>query len=473
MASTRLAATRAEYNDLSATWILNRDAYDNAGGFLNGDHLIQYVRESAEAFKRRKERAYFPNYAKDVAVTLSGHLFKKPAERNFQGIVHIEAFAKSTNLKGDITLQEFMKKAHLHSFAFGYCMVVVDKPVEAQDNLKEELEQGNPYAYIVDPLDMLDWEIDDAGNFEWVKFKETYRTNPDQPLGEHEVKTRYRIWTKEDWALYSSDNDTPIEQGKHGLGRVPVVMIRHEESLKYEDIGTSTFSSIVKLVHRLYNAISEKDNILLGSTFPILTIPVLEEFEQKADENDTSSEKNQPALGVGSLITYDPDSRHAPAFINHDGKPVENYDTLIDSLIKQSQQLARLEFTGGTYASGVAMAFDFEKTNQALKSKAATLQDAELAILGLVDLWMDGAGIEKVIIDYPEEFNIMDVEQTLKNIFGTLELNISKRFNEEVKKKASRQLLPALPDATQKIIDDEIEEGDKPIDDLDGEGDDE
>jgi hypothetical protein len=252
-------------------------------------------------------------------------------------------------------------------------------------------------------------------------------------------------------------------------------MVKHDESLKYPTIGTSTFTSIVQLAVRLFNALSERDNILLGATFPILTLPTTDQLSQKAGDDDTTSEKNNPALGVGSVVAFDPESRHAPAFINHDGKTVENYDKLIESLIKQMQQLARLEFTGGTYTSGVAMAFDFEKTNQALIKKAETLRDSELAVLRLVDLWMDGTGeLDGIIVDYPGDYNIMDVEKTLKNIFATLELNISETFDKEVRKQSSRKILPAIPDKTQKIIDAEIDAAVKPIDELDddeGEGD--
>lgn len=473
-ALSKLTQTRSEYDDLSGIWVYNRDAYDNLGGFVDGLHLVRYVRENIEAYNRRREVCHFPNFCKDVSNTLSGHLFKKPATRDFAGNPNLEEFNRSTNQRGDVSLPELMKQVHTRSWVYGYTMVLVDKPSEDTKTKADELENGKPYARIIDPIDMLDWEFDDKGEFLWVKTKETYRTAAGDPLGEHEVVTRYRIWTQEGWSLYEGDNEAPTKEGEYDIGQVPIIMVKHDTSLKYPSIGTSTFTAIVQVAIRLFNAISESVNILRGATFPILTIPSLDMGGQEAASNDETTEKNKAALGTDSIIPYDPESRHQPAFINHDGKTLEAYFTEINSLIKQIFQLARLDFTGGVAQSGVSKAFDFEKTNQALVKKSETLRDAELAILSLVDKWMGGDGeIKDVNISYPTDFNIMDIAQELKNNFDALSLNISELFDKEVRKKASRQFLPTLPDDTQKAIDTEIDAGVKPVDEFDDDLDDE
>ncbi len=449
---------RAEYDARIGIWRYNEDAYDNTGGFLNGSYLFKFSREDDNAFQRRKDICYMINYAKDIAGTVTGHLFKQPITRDVDDDETLTDFLEATNRRGDKNMSELMKEAFLKAYVYEWSYVLVDKPSETFQTLRDEKLDGKPYAYVLSAKDVVDWQKDEYGEYIWIKIKEFFVTNNDIPIAEHETLIRYRIWTRTEWKLYDEDGALK-EQGVHKLGVVPIVQIRCDDSIKNPDLGTSIFTSIVQVLVRLFNALSELDSLLINGTFPILVIPSSAPASQVADDDDTSTEKNLPDLGVGSTLNIDPESRQKAEFINADSSTTDAYYNLIDRLKNIMQELARLAYTGGVQSSGVAMAFQFEKTNQMLLSKAETLKDAELAILHLVSLWMDDTTEKEISIEYPKDYNIRDMEKEIKNVFDMLGLQLSDKFNKALKKLASRNLMPSLTTEQQKEIDEEIENG--------------
>ena len=63
-------------------WQLIDEAYNGTGGFIDGEHLNQYPRESDEKFKTRQEVAYYPNITASKIKRYMGYMFKKSASRN-------------------------------------------------------------------------------------------------------------------------------------------------------------------------------------------------------------------------------------------------------------------------------------------------------------------------------------------------------------------------------------------------------
>jgi hypothetical protein len=448
---------RAEYSVMKATWELNKEAYDGLGGFLTGAQLIAYPRETDESLDRRKENCHYSNYVQAIADTVGGHLFKQDITRKIKNKI-LEEWITATNKIGNVPMTKLMKKAFLKSLVCGHSWVLIDKPAKEASNLDEEMREGMPYAYVLDATKVIDWLADEHGQLIWVKVLESFTTDAENPFADHETKTLVRVWTRSAWFLM--DGKTVIGQNEHNLGRVPIVQIVNKESQSMPAIGTSELNTIVKKAHRLFNVESELDQLLRSCVFPLLTYPGQETFEQEAATGDTTSEKNNVTLSSSTILSYPADQPHKPEFISPGSDSTDAYFKTIEQLINMMWEMARLNFIGGVQSSGVAMAFEFEKTNQSLLDKAGTLRDAEVEILEIVAAWM-GQDSKDTEISYPKDFNLRDLERELENHFKALTLNLSERFNKEYKKKASRKILSDLTPEKQAEIDKEIEEGEE------------
>jgi hypothetical protein len=138
------------------------------------------------------------------------------------------------------------------------------------------------------------------------------------------------------------------------------------------------------------------------------------------------------------------------------------YERRIEGTIKEIYRLAKLNYTGGVSPSGIALAFEFEKTNQSLKYKAENLADAERKMANIVAKWENKES--DAVIEYPKDFNLNDMERELNVALDALSLHISETFNKEYQKKLYRDLMPQLPSDKKTTIDDEINRKDELMD---------
>lgn len=454
-----VSGVNGAYAELSDQWKLNQEAYEGSGGFMDGTRLWQFVRESDENYKRRKKRSWYPNAAKSYADTMIGHLFKQPVSRELANNIILEDFVEKTNKVGDVTMSEMMKDASKKAHIYGYSWVVIDKPSETFVSKDAELKEGRAYAFVLKPADVVDWRFDEFGVLLWIKIEETYEPDADNPIIISEPETRYRYWTRDGW-LHYSDKGALIAQGEHPIGQVPAVIIVDNKSETYDNLGSTIFSSIAKTAQAQFNKISEKDSILANNTFPILTHPSQKVLARTADDDDETTEANLITIENNMIMHYDPEARHKPEWISIDSSDVESYEKDIQVLSDTMRELAKQNFTTGVASSGVAMAFEFEKTNQTLLDKAGSLKDAERKILSLVSAWMGEELPDDVVIEYATDFNMRDVLRDLDEIDRKLALNIGDRFNKEVKRLAARKLLPKdISETTLNLINQDIENG--------------
>jgi len=402
------------------------DAYTGLGGFKDGSYLIKHPRETDEKYSSRKKLAYYPNFTKKVLNAYISHLFKEPVNRDTAGSTELEKFWNKTNLKGE-SIDKTMKKYSALANVVGTLFLIVDrKPVKALTRAEDLL--NTPYLVLKLPTEVVDYSVDQSGQIEWIVFSEIITSK--RFKGEKENKIRFRYFDKESWQVLKGTSllDAVIEmEGKHNLGIVPVVQLYSEDPIEESEIfGTSRIFEIAKTNHRLYNALSELDEILRSQTFSILTIPAKEPTDREQYENMTLSTENG--------LFYDPEYGGKPEFIAPPTNPTEAYEKRIAELINYIYKLASLEFTGGVQKSGVAMAFDFQETNSSLASLAGNIEEAEYQIIDIVGRWFD-KDLSEAVVEYKKDFSVVDLQQELKNAMDILALDISKKFNIELKKK--------------------------------------
>jgi hypothetical protein len=467
--SADLQRQHDDYTNNKDNWELFRDAYEGTGGFADGTHLVQFPREPADRFTDRKELAYYVNFCKAVIDVYIGHLLKRPAIRQHNN-PDLERFYVAATQNREQDIDEVVKDAARKANIFGHSFFMVDKPSVVADTKQDEIDQNAyPYTYVLTPLDILDWDVDGNGEFNWIKIKETH-VIADDPLGDKDCQYWYRIWTRTGWQLwidYADNKTSPslLVEGKHELGRVPIVTLKNKARSDNAVLGVSEINDIAYMNKAHYNRNSEETQTLRDQGYAILIYPGDVTPTVNAD-GTTYSVKT----GTDRMITYNPEGGGKPEFIAPPSSVLEAYKTKLEEIAKSIFETARLDYGEGVRLSpsGVALAFRFEKTNQALLDKANNLQRAEEKIAALVQLWQRPAGstaeLDEVSIVYPTNFALEDNTVALKNDLDTLDMDISPTFNKEYKKEVVRRRMKELPQETLDTIDNEIDNPEPQID---------
>jgi hypothetical protein len=444
-----------EYTAYLAEVTSLKDAYYGTGGYKTGTYLTKYPKEDDTKFTSRKAQVYYPNFPGVITDTYNGHIFKKPAERKTED-KGLNDFYERTNIAGDITMHELMSEAHILSFSMGWCYAVVDKPQgEGVKSKLDEINQGiRPYAYLLTPLDIIDWAVDDYGNWLWLKIKESYTKNKEDPFATHTVKYQYRVWTREDWTVYriTDNNKTAFihEQGTHDLGEVPVVPIYFKRNPDSTVQGISAIQEIAKMTRRLFNLLSELDDLMRQQVFSILTI------------QGNISKDDVAALGTSSILKY-PIDAVKPEFIAPPSSTTESYETRIENLLSMIMQMARLVYHGvaktvDTSTSGVALKMKHERTESYAKKIVGKLEDSETRIARLVGLWNGNDNVEATV-KYSDKFGLQDIQEDLNTWLTALALNVqSKLYEKRIQENIVARVLPELSVEDMQIIKDQINE---------------
>ena len=434
----KLERTYKGYRRNVKRWGLYRDAYTGEGGFENGDYLDKYDKESEKKYNARKKVSYYLNYCAPVINTFIGFLTKiKPVRKNENDV--LRKFYEHTDLAETKTMDEYSREIMMNYLTLGTVFIALDTPALQAETRQEEID-GNikPYSYILNPNDVYDYKQDAHGRLIWIKIKEDYIPPEEllKPLGDHKPFTRYRIWTTQEWSLWN-DKGELIKSQTHEFGEVPILLLE----------GRSIINDISRLCKRLFNLLSELDELLRGQTFAILVYPALDAKDLEGVE-----------LGTDRILSFDPSSKHTPHYIAPSADSTEAYESRIEKLIEEIYRIAGLKYKGAAMPSGVALAYEFENMNQILAYISENIRDTEVRLAKLVMNTQKKGDIGKLEITYPKEFNLLDLQAEIKNGFDALGINISDTFNKEFKKKLVRKLLPNLASKTKDAIDTEIEE---------------
>jgi hypothetical protein len=462
--TTKLTQQHAEYSANNEHWQMLIDGYYGTGKFApalsdsDDSYIDQYDNEDEAKYNRRKALAYYPNYQNSVVDTYLGHLFKKQPDRRTNNNAILDQFITKTNMRGDVNLSQLMRNAMAIAFNIGFSYILVDMPNIETISKADEIEKGKrAYAYVVSPLDVLDWDLDEHNNFNWVKIKESGIAESNDPFGTHKAITKYRIWTRTEWYLWEADGESDpilIGDGDHNLGVVPLVPVYYEKLNGNTILGNSGIKDIAQMNKRLFNLLSEKDDLLRQQTFSILIYP--------------SNSVDGLKLDTDRVLGYDPSSANKPEFIAPAASTIESYHNDIKLIIDEMFRLARLDHTGiekhSIARSGISLQLEFEKTEQVLKSLAINLQTAERFVLELVAKWNGMDLPEDIEIEYSQSFGLQDIGVVLENTRDALLLGIeSDTYDKKIQEKIVNILLPELNTEDKIKIFRELQESSKKV----------
>jgi hypothetical protein len=443
-----------EYEAMLPRWVFYLNSYEGGEDYvLNTEYLFTHARETVEDRNYRLRRAVYYNYCRSIVDVYVSHLFKKEIIRESHDAGYHE-FLQDIDLRGS-SVDSFMAGfVAPMALVFGTVYVLVDVPVVEEElgSSYDETRRGiRPYANMVLPMDLVDWELDRFGQFNWVKIREAVPQRI-SPLGAREKpRYQYRIWTRHAWYLVNEDreflNPHGAEGEPHPVGRVPLAVVRNERSFARELVGVSAIADIAPCCRKIYNLASLLDEFLYKQCFSFLAWP-----------GDINTEE----LGASNIATYDPATKALPAYISPPTDPAAFIESQVDKNIEEIYRLARIRYEGThprVAQSGFAKAIDFHDTDNALARKARNFEQAERDIAGLYFRWCRRRNDAQIV--YPREFSVKAINDEIEETVRVISLGLSPTLNTCLASRLAKRLLPNLPEEKRREIEKEIETGSK------------
>lgn len=266
------AATNTIYNELQAAWTLNRDLAEMHLHVLQGGkYLDEFGSKSAESVSQyawRKNASIAVDHCADLVNLRIDNLFRTPPVRTYEDSPYsefLDEFLGSVDHAGT-AMTDFMRGA-MRLYYINGVDIVVDKQGAAgglePGNLAQERAQGLvPYLQAFEPLERLDWAVDHADAYKWVRFDLGADAAEDETLAGGE-KHSYLTLTRNEWRLYrvsaEKSEDTTVKSGPIGIGRAPVVSWYFKQSAwpEYPKVPLSLLTRMAPIARYLLNLISQ------------------------------------------------------------------------------------------------------------------------------------------------------------------------------------------------------------------------
>jgi len=418
------------YEGLKTHWQFVEETYQGGRAWFK-TNVFKYVREGDSEYKDRLDRSYRFNHTREVVDLVTKYVFKADISRSEDAPIEIKKFWNKAS-KGGEEIDVLMRQVDRSVSTFGQPYIVVDSSAVTPEEggaisvADAERQNSRVYAYVVRPQDALDMSFDDQGNLNWILLHEIKRDDEDFFEQSHEEYGCYRLWTRTHSYLYrvrvpmageapgtdmvvkqvgvqpyrfkpSSSSSAPpkkkmvveeMQATEHGLGVVPVIPIRDRESDSQYN-APALIDDIAYLDRANANYLSNLDAIIQDQTFSTLTIPI-----QSLDASEDAYEKIIE-LGTKRIFGYDSEGGEGPKYISPDPSQAGIILDVITKIITEiyhsigmAGERTKMDNAAGIdNSSGVAKAYDFDRMNTMLKSKADRLQSAENRIAKMVMLW--------------------------------------------------------------------------------------
>jgi len=451
MKTLDIARKHPNYYKYLDDWLFYKASYDGGKEYtMNTKYkdvsmLEQHDRENNYNFIERRRRSIYLNYCKFVVDTYAKFIFSgknsiirliEPENDIFYSIID------NFNGRG-LEANSFMQKLFINSLIYGEYYVLIDKPKKPDNASIFKTKELNiyPYCKMISPIKVLDYSIDDKGEYNWILILEEYIENKDPFKPMEEIK-QYRLITREEIYLYTSEG--AILEGypiNNELKRVPIVKCMITD-IDHDGVGESFLKDIAWINNQIYNLSSLRSEEFRNTCFPQMYGPVI-----KARKGEDEIE-----VKIGNT-TYFPvyDEQQPPGFISPDTSTLEAKTQNIDNLISEILRLAGLQKDDGVMdsnqASGFSKAISFLDTNQSFSEKSRRLQDIEYQIWEFISLY---AGLtSEITIDYPQEFDVLTKGEKIKIGLDLMTVSNSNTMNTNI--------LMTLYEDNFSVTDDELE----------------
>lgn len=462
-----LDTVHPKYATAAKHWVFCRQSYEGGAGYF-APNLIRHEKEFEDDFRIRLAKACRYNFTAQSVGIVTGHLLKNTPVRKAEAVSEgVRRFWGRSTQDGD-DMDTFARELSNWSSVYGRLYVVIDVPsadgIEPATELERQQRGLEPYAYTVAPDDVLDLAYDSKGALLWVKVLERYREDSDPRTASPTMSDRFRLWERGRWSLWEKGKDTQgkdtevmVAEGMVPFSDIPVVVVEHKDGDQYMSPGL--VDDLVYLDRSIFNLMSELDETISSQTFGQLAIP----SDAIADDATNATIIH---MGKKAIFTYDAAASHPPFYLSPDSSQGGLVLEAIKERCHQAHDSVNLgDEVGGARSqssaqSGVSKAYSFAKLESGLAVKAGELEEAELAIARVVDLWNGGTGeIPAGAICYEKRFDVISLQQALTDAMSVEALlgGSSPSAVAEMRKMAVQKVLEGADDATLEIISKEID----------------
>lgn len=355
-------------------------------------HLVPYPRESGLKFAARAAVAVYENHLRAACERFVGYISKRAPVRDGLNNPLIAAMVQDCDWGGnhlDVFWSSFMTEAK----ARGSMLLLIELPAEQGFNIADMVARRLvPYLTAIEPERVTGFELDERKRFKWVKISANTTIN-----GKETAVERY--WDASEWRVMAGER--VLEFGSHPFGECPVLAFT--EGSCFPHIGG--FAQIADLSRRIYNAISERDEILRSQTFSVLAYQIPPERAASFSADQVSA-----TIGTNNMLIYEGDT---PSFIAPSDGPAATYAQAIEGL-QESIHRVGYEIDPQKSAkneSGMALTVRFQALNGVLSSFAQRMQDLELRMWGIVARYM---GLRAApTVQWSLDYALADLEREL------------------------------------------------------------
>jgi hypothetical protein len=437
--------------------------YEGGEAFLKQVVLFLPKRhsEAQKLYNERLTRAFYIGYVGPIIDYFSSNLFAFNANISQKKDKNpfYDEFLSNVDLKGT-EINDFFREVFTQTLIYRQSYILVDFPSLPADIIpqskKEEDELGLTRAYLVNfhKKQMIDWQLDDIGNFEWVKFHSEERFK--ESFNSKEIKRhKWYIYGKDGYQLFQYDEDpdvpqdddlkeaTLVESGKHSLpGRVPIYSIEVPKGLwimnKLGSIQTELFNLDNALAWQEYQG---------HYSMPVIKLREGKDFKQK--------------MGESYFIKLDVDESFE--WSEPEGKMMEvglkRREMLKDEMFRVVHQLSLSikQTKSQTRQSGNSKQEDRYATEVVLRAFGDIIRDGMQNILA----WVSEARKESIEWDV-SGFSTFDNDSTTEKLAQILQLRAINIHSETFNKEMEKRLIDYyLEDQNQEVKDEIKKEIDK------------
>jgi len=433
-----LAREHPVYTDNKRNWERAKAAYSGGKKYVD-TALIKHVSEIDLEFEERRKRAYYFNYPRKVARSITQFVFSEEPKRENADPDLVEDFSR-TGLRVNEVMRQFSTMLNV----YGAAWMLIDNPPFDNGELDIESKAANrirPYAIALDPLTVVDWAFGSDGLLLWAIIAEDVYTNID-PFNPPILTHKRRLWTRTSWTLFSKGPTGCLIEATldHNLGIVP--LLHFEETDGYGMNCNHWFEDVVRISDAILNNESEAQMNIVKQMFGLLVVS--ETFARGAetdastqnDSQDCDKDKNKTKFShviARSAAIWEADnekgiSRYiAPTGVETKTIREENinlkkelFDTIGLAVQKDSK----------TAQSAESKAWDNQNVQQFLATRADILEQVENRAWEIMNTWDNTVVIPKVT--YNRDFSITDLKDMIDALLGLDSIQAGEEFTHEV-----------------------------------------
>lgn len=428
-------------------------AFDRRDSQLPDTYLDRFPREDMPKFRSRCDVAHYWNFVGPLTDLKLSYLLRK-------GFIYHDQPEELADWRHDVdghgsSWDELRPLVALMAAMWGWTPVLIDMDPASPGMSLAQAEQaglGRPRAVPLTPGNLVDWDHD-GQTWRWVKVRTDHivqETWAHKPVS----VARYSIWTPETvetFEVRGDDRDVvPLTDGPqpHPFGVVPLVIFRHSRCPGDPVRGVPMHSAPAVASKRLFNLLSELDELLRSQTFSVLVLA-------------TKGELGNVSLGTDNALPLDAESRQKHYFMAPDSSSATIYEKRIEATVREGiYRPARVEFEhpSGRDASGVARAYSFSQTNRAIADFGGEFARGEREMDGIAwtGLGRDTSALDAYDVRAPSDYDVEDLATEIANVTAGLALKLGTEMETRLRQRIVSHFEPDLPADVQSLIETEL-----------------